>query len=348
GLLESLGVRICIPVGLSKQMVGLCFFGEKATGLPYKPSELNLASLLTAQAVSPIKNSFLHQQIVENNRILTVANESLKKEMAERKVAEKKATENEQHLRTILETANEGFWKVDRDGITLDVNPELCSILGSLKEDIVGRSIFEFAAPDSTDTVRDQLAIRKQGKSSSYELTLLRSDQSPVYCQVNATPLYDESDPTGRHVGSFGMVTDMSKRKQAEDDLQDYARIVSLSKDMMALIDLDGTNKKINDAYLEGFGQKSSEVLGRSFGEFFDPKMSELIQGKLERCFSGENVHFQSWFDLPGGEKRYLDVAFYPYVENGRKVTGAIMIMRDMTRVKNLEDHLQISQKMEA
>ena len=48
------------------------------------------------------------------------------------------------NINKILNASNEGFWLVDNNEITIDVNPKMCSILGRAKRDIIGRSIFDF------------------------------------------------------------------------------------------------------------------------------------------------------------------------------------------------------------
>ncbi len=347
-IFKDINCQICIPVRQSNQILGLCYFGEKATGQPYAEYELELAALLVGQAVSPLKNSMLHRQITENNKSLQDAYESLKTEITVRQSAEKKAFESERSFRSIVETANEGFWKQDPEGITVDVNPELCKILGDTRENIIGQPGFRYLDETNARIIRQQRKLRKEGIQSSYEATFNRKDGSLVHCLINATPIMDESGPKKRFLGSFSMLTDISKRKHAEDNMREYARIVSLSSDMMALTDKDGMVKKINNACLKGFGKEESLVLGQSFARLFDPKKAEMIRMKLDECLKGQDVHFRLWLEFPDEDRRFIDIAFFPYLENGGTISGTIMIMRDMTQVKSLEDRLQISQKMEA
>lgn len=106
---DYLNVEICLPLSFSRNIIGLSFFGEKAIGIPYKESELQLASLLVSQAISPLRNSQLYVQLIENNaelkhkRVeleetnltlqqksseLETANQKMSKEILERKLVE--------------------------------------------------------------------------------------------------------------------------------------------------------------------------------------------------------------------------------------------------------------------
>ncbi|MCP3926890.1 MAG: response regulator [Desulfobacterales bacterium] len=62
-LLTELKMTLCFPIGVSETVLAICFFGDKATGLPYKPHELDLAKLLVQQAISPIKNSLIYMDV---------------------------------------------------------------------------------------------------------------------------------------------------------------------------------------------------------------------------------------------------------------------------------------------
>ncbi len=79
-LFQELEAEICFPAAGSGKMLGLCFFGGKLTGLPYKTQELELASLLVRQAYSPIRNSQFYSKICEYSQGL--------EQMVEKRTAE--------------------------------------------------------------------------------------------------------------------------------------------------------------------------------------------------------------------------------------------------------------------
>lgn len=56
-------MSVCFPIKGQKQVVGICFFGNKATGLSYQQQELDLAAMLVQQALSPIRKSLLYQEV---------------------------------------------------------------------------------------------------------------------------------------------------------------------------------------------------------------------------------------------------------------------------------------------
>jgi two-component system sensor histidine kinase/response regulator len=138
-------------------------------------------------------------------------------DITERKRNEEALAASERKVRRILETANEGFWLIDNSAVTVEVNDTMCQILGRPREQILGRTIFEFTDEDNTRIFKENVARRSKGEAGSYEISLLRDDGGLVPCHVSAMPLLDES---GAKTGSFAMFTDITERKRAEVELR--------------------------------------------------------------------------------------------------------------------------------
>jgi len=134
-------------------------------------------------------------------------------DITDRRRAEEALAESERRTRRILDTANEGFWLVDNDAVTLTANPALCTILGRRQEQIVGRRILDFVDEENRQIFVTQLEERKRGKSGAYEISLQRPDGVNVPCLISATPFLDDK---GAKKGSFALVTDITDRKQAD------------------------------------------------------------------------------------------------------------------------------------
>ncbi|MBI5571205.1 MAG: response regulator [Desulfomonile tiedjei] len=139
------------------------------------------------------------------------------RDITDRRRAEQALAESERRTRTILETAIEGIWMVDNDGVTQLINPALCGILGRQEEEILGHQIFDFVDEENLQIFLHQLELRKKGISGAYEICLQRPDRVNVPCLFNATPLLDEK---GGKKGSFALVTDITARKLAEEQVR--------------------------------------------------------------------------------------------------------------------------------
>ncbi|MBF0280434.1 MAG: PAS domain S-box protein [SAR324 cluster bacterium] len=144
-------------------------------------------------------------------------------DITERKQIEEALKKSEHQIKSILQTSTEGFWWIDNNAETVDVNDSMCKILGLSREEIVGKRIFEFVDEENLTVYKQQMERRKRGESGTYEIAYSRPDLSLVPCLVSATPLYDEN---GDKIGSFAMVTNIAEMKKTEAELARQKAIV--------------------------------------------------------------------------------------------------------------------------
>ena len=138
-------------------------------------------------------------------------------DISDRRRAEEALADSERRMRRILETANEGFWFIDNDSVTLAANPAMCAILDRSLDEIIGRKIFDFVDAENRQVFLTQIEERRKGNVGAYEVCLQRPDGVNVPCLFNASPFVDEK---GVKRGSFALVTDITVRKQAEEQVR--------------------------------------------------------------------------------------------------------------------------------
>ncbi|MEI6392805.1 MAG: response regulator [Verrucomicrobiota bacterium] len=137
-------------------------------------------------------------------------------DITERKRQQQALATSEKKIRKIIETSLEGFWLVDNNAVTVEVNDSLCKILKRPREEIVGRCIFDFTDQENTRIFKENVSRRAHGESGNYELSLSAPDGSQVSCQMSASPLMDDQ---GVKTGAFALCTDITLRKQQETEI---------------------------------------------------------------------------------------------------------------------------------
>jgi PAS domain S-box-containing protein len=175
-------------------------------------------------------------------------------------------------LEQLFEVTQEGFWHLDNNAVTLDVNPAMCHLLGYAREDFVGRSVYDFIVPASADTITEEMAARKEGIGGRFEVTFRHRNGHEVLCLSTATPLTDQN---GNPTGSIGLIKDISERKHAEWVLQqsearfrDFAQTASdwfwETDADLRYTSFEGDQDKINGHIYQGaIGHTRSQVLSR-------------------------------------------------------------------------------------
>ncbi|MDF9408945.1 MAG: Cyclic di-GMP phosphodiesterase response regulator RpfG [Pelotomaculum sp. PtaB.Bin013] len=154
----------------------------------------------------------------------------------------------EERYRRIVETANEGIWILDANHQTTFANEKLALMFGSTVEEMNGRSHFDYIDKKQWSDVNNAMERRKLGIWEQYEIEYRRKDNSPFWAIVSATPFFDQN---GRFIGSLGMLTDITKRKQAERELQmSNEELISANEELTAINEeLIATEEELRQQY---------------------------------------------------------------------------------------------------
>ena len=265
-------------------------------------------------------------------------------DITERKRAEEAIRESRERLDTILKTTAQGFWLNDQEDNIIDVNEAMCEILGLAKEEITGRNFSDFLNEENREIVREQNRIRKKGKQSLYEISLLRPDGTLVPCLNNAEPLLDGE---GNVIGSFGMLTDITERKEAEKKLKEseerHRTLLKRLPESVVVYDMEGKTLYVNPVFEKTFGWSRDEVLGKNI-DFVPPELEaetrSAIQKMLTLAATDEALFFETRRLTKNGDSVDVQISTAPFHDpNGRQM-GNIVILNDITERKRAEDEL--------
>lgn len=131
--------------------------------------------------------------------------------------AEATLKESEARHRLIVETAAEGFWMVDREGKTIQVNSALCRMLGYTAQEMLGRHPLDFVDGPQRAHFLAQMQRISETQYRFYEVRLRHRDGHNIPLYFQATTHFDDK---GQILLSFAFVTDLTERKDLEAELK--------------------------------------------------------------------------------------------------------------------------------
>lgn len=127
-----------------------------------------------------------------------------------------------------------------------------------------------------------------------------------------------------------------------EDYLKKYKLIVSTSGDFLSLMDKNYRYLAVNETYLKYFEKSKEELIGHSAEEVFGKEDFEAnVKPYNDRALSGESFTMERWVDFPRG-KRFLQVQYFPYIEEKKEIEYFVVSARDLTEQKNAQDKLKL------
>src|SRR5207244_6367346 len=170
------------------------------------------------QAKREIKrlNEELEDRVIERTRQLALANEELRKEIAERKRAEDALRRSEERAQLIIDAIPTMARSLRRDGVLDFVNQRWLDYTGlSFEEEIENPT--RVIHPDDLQSVMEEWrAHMAEGRPYEDEMRLRRADGEYRWFLVRTDPLRNE---TGEIVKWYGGSTDIDDRKRAEQEL---------------------------------------------------------------------------------------------------------------------------------
>ncbi|HIH94553.1 TPA: PAS domain S-box protein [Methanosarcina acetivorans] len=221
----------------------------------------------------------------------------ISRDITERKRVEEKLRESEEKYRNIVETANEGIFITDAETIVTYANKKMTDMLGYTLEEVIGRAIWDFVTEEGKAIIKLNQERRRQGINESYELKLICKGGSSLWGLISAKSLFGKD---GRFMGSISMLTDITKRKEAEEALENieiarkqeiHHRIKNNLQVISSLLDLQA--EKFNNRE----DIKDSEIL-EAFRESQDRVISmALIHEELYKGGGFDTLNFSSYIE---------------------------------------------------
>jgi len=124
---------------------------------------------------------------------------------------------SEARYRSLFENATEGIFQADAHGRVLRVNHAFTQMLGLGAQSPAGRRLRELTGIDRDEMHRVAAVLNEQGKIQQAQLQLRSASGRPLWVELNAH--WVEADGLGGQCRVEGMVSDISRRRQAEAEL---------------------------------------------------------------------------------------------------------------------------------
>ena len=184
----------------------------------------------------------------------------LKKEVAERKRAEKDLKIQKAYFESLLDSAPEAIALADTNQRIIRTNDQFTSMFGYTPEEALGKTCDQLiAGPEKRDEASEISLRVGQGESVRVETMRYRKDGTPVFVELMAAPIRIGK----KHIGDYASYRDVSDRKLAEEAIKESERKFRAafegSHDAITLTRRDGRLLDCNQRALEIFGVESKE-----------------------------------------------------------------------------------------
>lgn len=155
--------------------------------------------------------------------------------------------ESEASYSRFVNLSNEGVWGLDADGKTSFANARMAQMLGYTIEEMMGHQVTDFMFEEDVPDYLEKMSKGFKGVPTPYERRYRRKNGEMLWALVAATGIHDEE---GNFIGGFGMVTNITEKRRAEEDLR------SLNEELEARViertqELQESHVELKQAYQE-------------------------------------------------------------------------------------------------
>jgi hypothetical protein len=281
--------------------------------------------------------------------VIAVGNLLLAATAVERETAIRATVKSESRYRGVVEDQTDLICRFTPDGTLVFVNQAYCRFHGGRLEKLLGSNFFEtLPVQDREIPLADFARLTPSDPIQTYDNKVIIAPGQFIWQQCMVRALFDEED----HITEFqAVMQDITRRKQSEEAMrrgeERLQAILHSMPDGVIVMDDLGLVTLFNPAAEKIFQRKESQALDRSVDELF---------AAADRQRYGEYLASQAGKSpaavievsalQPGGGLLPIDVAVSEISRGGTRMS--ILVVRDISARKKLEDQYRQAQKMEA
>ncbi|MGF1640052.1 MAG: PAS domain S-box protein [Rhodospirillales bacterium] len=261
-------------------------------------------------------------------------------DITERRRTEAALRASETNFRIIAETIRDVFW-ISTPGMErmIYVSPAYEEIWGLSCDSLYRspRSFLDAVHPED----RPRLDAAAEGLAEGrwdYEYRIVRPDGTLRWIHDRGFPVFDDG---GNLVRMVGAATDITRRKQTEENLRKLSQAVQQSPVSVVITDLGGDIEYVNPKFAEVTGYAAEEVIGRN------PRV-------LKSGFVAAEIYEELWQTIGAGNEwrgellnRKKDGTLFwefasisPIKTDDGRITHFVAVKEDITVRKEYEERL--------
>lgn len=230
-------------------------------------------------------------------------------------------------------------------GTILTANPAACTMFGLTKQEIIkaGRQGLIDPADPRIELALNQL---EKSKSSTIELTLLRSDGSKFPAILSSTKFEDKAGRTLTILSIFDMTNHYKVQENYGLAIEQLRAIFENTTDAIAIFDLEGTLIQANKGFEEIFGWPLAEVLNRRL-PVTPPDTMHHAEYMVKMVSAGESLKdFETTKIRKDGTRVDVSISMSPMKNSYGKIHALVAIVRDITDRKKIQAMAERAEKL--
>jgi PAS domain S-box-containing protein len=262
-------------------------------------------------------------------------------DITDRKFAEEELAKANERLHLAIESGSVGGWDYNLKTGKKVWFGDTHAQLGMAPDETPGafEESWDRIHKDDREHLQHALRVaRDKHEQFTEEFRVVWRDGTTRWLRSRGRFFYAENGEAER---LLGLSVDITERKIAEDRLREYEKAVEGAEDMIGVIDREYRFLLANRQYLKMRNMTKEQVVGHFVPDVLNKEIFETeLKPKLDECFKGNVVRYESKFSYPGIRERDLLLSYFPIEGADGTVDRVACILHDITDRKRVEEAL--------
>jgi hypothetical protein len=262
-------------------------------------------------------------------------------DLSERVRAEQALRESKEQLQALMDNSPAIIYLLDARNRHLLVNRGYENLVSMTNEQLLGKSIYDVWPHDIADAfAANNQTVLKVGTSLKLEELVPDNDELHTYLTIK----FPLRDANGVPYAVWGISTDITERKQAEEALREsearYRRLIETAAEGIWILDAEGNTTFANAKIAQMLGYTVEEMSGMPLLAFTDAQGQAIAANDLERRRQGVAEQLDFKFRRKDGSELWTLISTNPIFDNAGQYVGALGMLTDITERKAAEEAL--------
>jgi PAS domain S-box-containing protein len=260
-----------------------------------------------------------------------------------------KLAKKQEFLNAVLDNIRDGIVACDAEGVATVFNPGVRQFHGIVETPVPAEQWprrFDLYLPDGATLMRKEdvplyRALRGETVHNA-ELVIAPKHGTPRRLLVDGRPLTVD----GALVGAVVVMHDVTEQRRHEERLAHFSAIVNSSQDAIIGMTVDAFITTWNPAAERLFGYMAEEVIGHSISVIWPSDKVPEGRSLLDEMKRGRTIgQFETARRRKDGSVVDVSITLSPIKDGTGRITGASVIVRDITERKRAEKVLRDSEE---
>ncbi len=261
------------------------------------------------------------------------------RDITERQQTLRAIRESEERFRRLYDEAPVGYHEIDLDGTIVSINRTECEMLGFAREEMLGRSVVDFVAPEQREQARNAVREKIAGIRSlrQTERPYITQDGRRLIMAIHERLRYDDR---GQVCGIRTTLQDVTERKRTEAALIASERrnraLFEGIEDAVFVHDFQGKILDANPAACRRLGYSRDELLTLHTKDVDDPEFAAGYEDRLKRQLERGHLSFEGRHRTKDGKITPVEINTSTIVFEDQR--AVLAVIRDVTERHALEE----------